>query len=177
MWRSLTPTQVASWNNYALTINKRNRVNGRAFHPSGFEAFLGLGCKYLQVNPGGTVPTTPPSTPFSGDAITFTVTPGTGKLTFTPSAANSANTTTEFLVQALANGNRKPQKKQYRSKGFHQFTNTDPFDLTLGAGYYAVQVSFVNKNTSQETTPFSEPIQQVAFAVQTGGKSIQKKAA
>ena len=47
----------------------------------------------------------------------------TGKavVTFTATAPNATNVTTEFLLQPLANINRKPQKKGYRSKGLFTF--------------------------------------------------------
>lgn len=174
-WRSYSSAQVLAWKNYAQTITKTNRVNGKTYHPNAFNAFLALAAKFLQVNPGGTIPSTPPTTSYAGDSITFTVASSTGTLSFTPSAANGTNSTTEFLVQPLANANRKPQKNGYRSKGFHKFTTTAPFDLDLGAGYYAVAVRFVNTQTGQETALYPLSIEQVALSVSNSNKL--KKAA
>lgn len=176
-WRSFSASQVQAWLNYSKTITKHNRVNGKTYHPTPFAAFVALATKFLQVNPGGTIPTTPPTSAFTPDGINWTVTPDTGKITFTPSAANSTNTTTEFLLQPLANANRKPQKKSYKSYGFHHFSNTTPFDVNVGAGTYAVAIRYVNSQTGQESAIYPLETEQVMLSVSSSGKATMKKAA
>ena len=70
-----------------------------------------LAARFLQVSPAGTIPLTPPASAFNGDGCTVTAAGGAGKVTFTASAANGANITTELL----------PQPNGYRTKGFQVF--------------------------------------------------------
>lgn len=176
-WRSFTPTQIQAWRNYAANITKHNSVTGKAYHPTPFAAFVGLASKFLQVNPGGTVPTEPPANHFDGDDLTWTVTPAAGKITFTPSAANSTNCTTEFLLQPLANANRKPSKKAYKSYGFHHFASTTAWDVNVGSGTYSVAIRYVDSTTGQETSPEYLEIGQVTISLaKPTGKSGKKAA-
>lgn len=170
LWRTFTKQQVQAWRNYAAHVTKHNSVTGKAYHPTPFAAFVGLASKFLQVNPAGTVPTDPPAAPFDGDNLTWTVTPAAGKITFTPSAANSAGCTTEFLLQPLANANRKPSKKAYKSYGFHAFATTTGWDVTVGAGTYAVAIRYVNPATGQETGLETLEVSQVTVSLAKPGK-------
>jgi len=169
-WRSFTAQQVQAWSNYAKNITKHNAVTGKAYHPTPFAAYVGLTSKFYQVNDGGTAPSDPPTSAFTGDDIDWTVTADAGKLTFTPSAANGTNTTTEFLLQPLANANRKPGKKGYKSYGFHRFATTTAWDVNVGAGTYAVAIRYVNTATGQETSPEYLQIGQVTVSLAKSGK-------
>jgi len=178
IFKGFTPVQLAAWTNYAETQTFRDKNDGSAYKPSPINAFMKFACKFLQVTPNGTVPTTPPTTSYYGDNVGITVTGGTGKLTFTASAANSTNTTTEILLQPLASANRKPQKNAYRTKQLNQFTAGNlSIDVTVPAGYYAAGYRFVNTQTGQDTEMYPLNISTVSFEVALGGKSENKKAA
>lgn len=166
----------AKWVAYADRFVLRDPITGETRKQSPFNAFTKLGVKFLLVTPGGTLPTTPPAAAFPGDAITVTASAGTGKVTFTASGPNAANVVTEFLLQPLANANRKPQKNGYRSKGFFAFVpGTLTHDVTVPTGFYAAGYRFVNTATGQEIDMIPLPIQQVAFSV-AGGKTDKKAA-
>ncbi len=170
-YKNLTSAQVTNWQNYAQTITKVNPVTGQPYHPSAINAFTALAVKFLQVNPTGAVPTTPPSAAFNGDSLTVTTTGSTGKITFTATAANSPNTKTELLLQALPSRNRAPNPKAYRTKAFATFALGSLFvDITVPPGYYAAAYRFVNTLTGQETLLQPIPTQQVTLAVEEGGK-------
>jgi len=165
-FKNFTASQVAAWRNYAANQTKHNSVTGKSYNPTGVNAFTALASKFLQVNPGGTIPTTPPASAFSGDSITVTCSAGTGKVTFAASAANSTDVVTEFLLQPLASPNRKPQKNGYRSRGFFAFTSgTLTHDVTVPPGYFAAAYRFVNSATGQETPLVPIGVQSVTFSV------------
>jgi len=177
-WGTFTANQVAGWNNYALTVNHSNSVNGKSYHPNGFNAFTELASKFYQANPTGTAPTTPPTTSFTGDTITVTAATSTGKVTFTASAANATNVSTEFFLQPLKNANRKPQKNGYRTKGyFHFASGTLTFDVTTPAGYYAAGYRFINTLTGQTSETHYLSVQQVTLSVEVSNTEKQRKAA
>lgn len=166
---------MAAWRNYAGFLNHENYVTGKKYHPSGINAYTELACKFYQVNPTGTAPSTPPTSAFNGDNIAITATAGTGMVTFTASAANATNVTTEFLLQPLANANRKPQKKGYRSKGFFAFVaGTLTHDVTVPAGFYAAGYRFVNSATGQATEPVFLAVQSVALSLSAGNQTSAK---
>ena len=162
-FKNLTPAQVTNWRNYALTVTKKNPVNGKAYHPAAINAFNGLTSKYLQINPAGTPPLTPPAASFTGDTITVTAVGGAGVVTFTGSGANAANVKTEFLVQRLLSQNRLPAYKGYRSKGFLAFAaGSLTGTVVVSSGFYAVGYRFVNTQTGQETGLITLNIVQVS---------------
>ena len=169
----LTPVQVLAWKNYASTIVKH--TGGKSYSPTAINAFTELAAKFLQVNPTGTIPVAPPANPFSGDTITISATAAAGQVTFTASAANAANVKTEFLLQSLKNGNRKPQKNGYRSRGFFAFVaGTLTHNVSVPSGYYAAAYRFVNSLTGQATEPVYLPVQQVTLSLSDGGKNTAK---
>jgi hypothetical protein len=153
-FRNMTPAQVASWSFFAQTITKHNPVNGVAYSPTAVNEFVALATKFLQVNPGGVIPLTPPATSFAGDTITVTALGGAGQVAFTASGANSPNVKTELLLQPLRSRNRVPAAKGYRSKGFVAFVAgalTQNVPVTP-AGFYVPAFRFVNTLTGQATT-------------------------
>lgn len=176
-FKNLTTTQLAAWQAYALSIDKVDPVSGQTYHPTAINAFLALAAKFLQNNPGGTIPVTPPSSAFTGDTITLSVTPGTGQVTFTASAGNAIGVTTELLLQRLVSKNRTPDPRAYRSKGFNFFTSgTLNKVVTVQPGYYAAAYRFVNTSTGQATVLQTLPVQQVTLALAKGGKDTAKAA-
>jgi len=155
-WKTFNLATATQWNTYAQTVTRTNPVSGQSYHPSGFNVFCGLATKFLQVNPGGAVPTTPPAAAFPGDNITILASApsASGVIRFTANAANGANTKTEFLVQPLKNSNNTPSAEDYRSKGFWSFASGSlTKDVALPAGSYAVAYRFVNTATGQATAP------------------------
>lgn len=177
-FKAFTPAQVAAWTAYAATIVKRNPITGKSYNPTPINAFVALASKFLQINPTGTIPLTPPAGPFTGDNITLTALGGTGKVTFTASAANSLSTKTELLLQPLKSKNRVPGSKGYRTKGFVAFAaGSLSSDVNVPAGSYAAAFRFVNVTTGQETALQILPVQLVSFAVEQGGRKQDRKAA
>ena len=175
-FEALNATQYLAWANYASTITRHNPITGKSYTPLPINAFTELGAKFLQVNPAGTVPLTPPTAPFAGDSITITALAEPGKITFTASAANAANVTTEFLIQPLKTANRKPQANGYRSKGFFTFAvGTLSHQLVLPAGYYAAAYRFVQTQTGEATEPVYLPLQQVTLSLSTSNKTSVKQ--
>jgi hypothetical protein len=85
-WRTYSAIQVEAWKNYAQNIKKTNQVNGKKYSPNPFNAFVELAAKFLQVNPTGTIPSTPPTSSYYGDSIEITAAADTGKITFEASA-------------------------------------------------------------------------------------------
>jgi hypothetical protein len=151
-FKNLTPAQAAPWAGYALTVTRHHPVTGRAYHPSPIAAFSALAAKYLQINPAGAIPLTPPAAAFAGDGITVTATGAAGQVTFTASGANTANVRTELLLQALPSRKRTPLPHGYRTKTFAAFAaGALSANVAVPAGFYAPAYRFVNVQTGQET--------------------------
>ncbi len=149
-YSTLNSSQLAAWENYANTQVKVNPVSGAVYHPSANAAFVGLATKFLQATPGGSIPTTPPSSAFAGDSVVVTVSASEGAITFTASRSNALGVTTELLLQPLASPARKPKFRDYRTQAFQVFalaplTRT----ITVPAGYYAAAYRFVDVATGQ----------------------------
>lgn len=180
IFKGFNATQEAAWDNYASTLTHKDSITSKRFTPTAITAFTALGTKFLQVNPTGTVPTTPPTSSYSGDIITLTALASTGKITFTASAANALPNKTELLLQPLKSRNRNPQKGAYRSQAFVAFTaGSLSADVVVPPGYYAAAYRFVNLMTGQETALVPIGVHQVTLAVQSTNKGAagQKKAA
>lgn len=178
LYKNMTTAQVLAWTNYANTIVKRNPISGTTYSPSPINAFAALATKFLQINPAGTVPMSPPTSAFTGDVITITATGGTGSITFTASAANFAGVKTELLVQPLKGKNRVPGSRGYRTKSFVAFASGSlTSTVTVGTGYYAAAYRFVNTATGQETALVPIGVQTVALSLTDNGPVAKKKAA
>lgn len=171
-FRGFNIAQYNLWKAYAQTLTRVGKKSGKRYTPSAINAFTELTAKYLQINPTGSIPLGPPATPFTGDVITVTATAGTGKITFTASAANAANVRTELLVQPLKSRNRTPTAKGYRTRGFIAFAvGSLSADVTVNPGFYAVAYRFVNVNTGQEVALVPLPLLTVALAAEDGGEA------
>lgn len=165
-YRNLTTAEQAQWVTYAAGITKTNAVTGKTYHPTPMAAFTALASKFLQVAPTGTIPTTPPSTAFTGDSITVTAAAETGKITLTASGADTIFVKTELLLQPLASKFRTPQAHAYRSKAFNTFSSSGlTYDVSVAAGYYAAAYRFVNTLTGQETQLMPIGVKQVTLSV------------
>ena len=163
LYKNMTASQLAVWAYYASTLSKHDPLSGKTYAPAPGTVFGGLADKFLQINPNGTVPMTPPSTSFSGDSITVTAVGGTGKVTFTASAANTAGVKTELLLQPLKGRSRVPFAKAFRSKAFVAFAaGTLSQDIVVPAGFYAPAYRFVNPTTGQSIALLTLPTVQVS---------------
>ncbi len=149
---NLSAANAAAWNAYGATITRRNKVSGTTYTSTGIDIYNALTTKFLQVNPTGTPPTTPPTSAFAGDSLAITATGGAGVVTFTASAANGTNTKTELLLQPLKGKNRTPGSRGYKSRGFNAFA-TGSLTISVGmvAGPYAAAYRYVNTLTGQAT--------------------------
>ena len=151
-YKALSSSAAQDWIDYANSLTRTDPITGSSYHPSAISIFVALGTKFLQVDPGGSIPTTPPATPFDGDDITVTTVGAADKVTFTGSADNAAGVTTELLLQKLPSGNVKPKPNGYRSYGFKDDLDTTPFDVTpLSEGVWSSAYRFVETATGQQT--------------------------
>lgn len=73
LWPDMDNHLVEAWNEYAQTLHRRDRLTGQVYSPTGFNAFTGLACKVLQVDPSAQIPVDPPVGVFSGDSLRITV--------------------------------------------------------------------------------------------------------
>jgi len=178
-YRSLTPAQLAAWQAYAQTVTHVNEVEGNSYHPAANSVFAGLAVKFLQMNPTGAVPTTPPASAFIGDSITVTAaSPSAGTVVFTASGSNTLGVTTELLLQPLKSPARTPNPKDYRTKAFQAFASVTTKSLTVPPGTYAAAYRFVKTATGQVTPLVTLPVViTVALSVEQGGKKSPTKAA
>ena len=175
LYKNFTTAQVQAWAAYAATQTHQSR-SGKIVTPTAINAFTALASKFLQATPGGTVPTTPPSTAFTGDSPKITATGGSGIVTFTANVANATGVATELLLQPLKSRNRTPQSHGYRSKAFFPFTSGSlSTTVTVPPGWYAAGYRFVKLATGQETAIVPLTVNQVTFAIEEGNKG--KKAA
>lgn len=141
-----------AWNAYGATQFRTNPITLVTYSLSGIAAFAELGTKYLQLNPNGTLPSTPPTSEFTGDTITVSAAAGTGAIVFTGSAQNGSGITTEVLIQKLASANRKPSPDAYVHADFKAFTTLSlSVSVPVTAGYYSVAYRFVKASTGQAT--------------------------
>lgn len=175
-FRGFTQTQEDAWKTYAQSVQQNDPITGGKKALSAISAYIRLATKFLQVNNGGTPPSTPPANAYSGDPITVTATATTGKVTFTASAANTLATKTELLLQPLASKLRNPAKNGYRTKAFVQFAaGSLSFDVNVPPGWFAAGYRFVSTATGQMTPLIPIGVHQVTLAVEQGGS--KKKAA
>lgn len=151
-FRAFTASQAAAWEAYAESITRTNPISGETYHPAPINAFVELAAKFLQVNPAGTIPVTPPTGSFTGDNLTLDVDLDPGQLTITASGPNSAGVTTEILLQRLASIHRTPAAEAYRHKTFKAFTAGSPsVVIPVTAGVWAIAYRYVNTATGQAT--------------------------
>ena len=158
-FHELKADDLALWEAYAQKHARHDAATGKTVTPRPLSLFVALTTRFLQVNPTGTILVTPPTQPFAGDTITLTAAAGTGDITFTASAANAANVTTELLLQKLPTPNRQPRPDGYRSAGSMTFTKDDLTAIVPAvAGFYAAAFRFVSEQTGQDTLPTPIPV-------------------
>ena len=166
VWNGLDFQQAGVWEDYAQTVTLHNHLTGHPYHPSGYNAFLALATKVLQLDPLATVPTSPPTGEFIGDAVTLSLGTGSasmlgdkgpackalnGSLEIVASAPNTSGTTTELLLEKLPNERRKASGRLV-SAGFHQFAAGHlQCSRDLEAGWYVAGYRFVETATGRQT--------------------------
>ncbi len=160
-FRDMDPADAALWREYAAGLTRRDPRTGAETHPSAVAAFTGLATKFLQINPGGAIPRTPPPTAFAGDTLALTADGGAGRVTFTAPRANAPGAKTELLLQALVSRNRTPQPHRYRSQAFVAFGTALTAAVTVTPGWYVPAYRFVNAATGQESGLIILPTVQV----------------
>lgn len=168
-WVTLAPATAAQWKTYALGQKVKNPVSGKYRSRNARQIFVGLYAKMLQVSAASGLPSIPTGT-YAGDSLTLTAVPSTGKITVTSSAANSANTTTEFLAYRLPSPNAIVDKGSLRTVQFFSFApSTLSTQINVSAGTWVLCARYVNKTTGQETNLMDLPLQTVTLSIEEGG--------
>jgi hypothetical protein len=173
LWGGMSLEQALRWEHYARGRQRPNRLTGDLYAPSGFNAFVALATKALQVDPGAPVPLSPPATDYLGDPVTLGLVgeglgsaPGPGgELTMAPvvrsrlagalvvraSGPNEPGSVTELVLERLPNERRKPTGRM-RSAAFHRFEpGSLELALEVGSGWWVVGYRFVRAATGQQT--------------------------
>ncbi len=162
-FKGLSSTNVTAWRAYAATQTATDEISGEVYAPSANAVFVGLATKFLQATPTGTIPTTPPSAPFTGDAVTVSAAGSSGQVAFTATGANAVSVAVELLLQPLASANRTPRPNGYRTKQYHVFVaGALTVSFALPVGWYAPAYRFVNLVTGQSTGLVTLPLVEVS---------------
>lgn len=152
-WNELTAVGARAWRAYAATLVRSSSNPGASSTPLAKNVFVGLACKFLQVSPGGSIPMNPPPSTFLGDRLEIEVIVVAGGLEIQASEPNSNGTTTEIMVQKLANPRRLPGPF-YKSALFHEFTSSgESAFIALAPGSYALAYRYVEVATGQSVDP------------------------
>ena len=162
LYKTMSREQAKAWNAYADGLVRHNDVTGQPYHPTGRNTFLGLTCKFLQINPGASPPLTPPAGSFVGDRITVAAFEDNGLLLFLADGANHAPTRTELLLQKLPSQFRQPTDK-FVSVTFFVFSGvSDYYAINVPPGIYVPATRFVNAATGQMTERIALPEVEIA---------------
>jgi hypothetical protein len=164
VWKALTQEEGEAWNRYAENPHPALPQGGGSVPRRGYNAFLALSTKRLQMFPDEPLPRLPPTSAFLGDGIVIVAQAsvplpqppfqdeplGEGAILFSASGPNAAGVVTELLVQPLKSLHRKPLTKEYKSRGFVAFAG-EPVSIPCEPGPYACAIRFVRTDTGQET--------------------------
>jgi hypothetical protein len=149
-YQTLTLSEAEAWRAFALSGMNRDPDTGKQRGKTAYSAFTGLTCRFLHVNPDGSIPRLPPSFPYAGDPVALTVSTASNEIIITASHANTAPTHTELLLQSLKYPAQSPHKREYLSMGFFAFTSENlSVALPAEPGWYAVASCFINADTGQ----------------------------
>jgi hypothetical protein len=161
-YRALSPAQLAAWAAYARTLTRTSPVGGPPYVPAAQNVFVGLAAKFLQVNPGESIPLDPPAAPFFGDGITVTASAVSGGVEFAASGPNAAGLVTELLLQPLTRAARAPKERGYRPQAFVAFApGSLTYTVPAAPGAYAPAIRFVRAATGQDGALVPLPAVQV----------------
>jgi hypothetical protein len=151
-YRALTDAQLAAWSAYARTLSRTSPAGGPPYVPAAQNVFVGLAAKFLQVNPGESIPLDPPAAPFLGDGITVTASAVSGGVEFAASGPNAVGVVTELLIQPLARAARAPKERGYRPQAFVAFApGSLSYTVSVTPGAYAPAIRFVRAATGQQS--------------------------
>lgn len=151
-WDLVSPQEAEGWRAYAtlLTAGGMRSDSGRPWR--GYDLFCGLGCKYLQIHGGTTVPTAAPERLFLGDAVIVVAESAPGAVRFRVNGPNGPDALTELLLQPLKRASNRPQADRYRTQSFVAFeSNALPYAIEVKPGAYAAAVRYVLAPTGQAT--------------------------
>ena len=149
VWNELDITQAQAWDAYASTLTRTSPINGTQYSPSGFNAFIMLATKFLQANPSGTVPTSPPTTGFNPTSLQISVAGIAEGVLFLSELPSEGGVVVELTLQRLVNQRRKPGDK-YQSMDFVAFTSGEMSHLVeTEPGWYACAIRQVEAATGR----------------------------
>ena len=175
-WNRLDPEAMGRWRVYAQGRTAARPPEARTV-TNGWNEYLALGKKLMQIDGLRPLPESPPEGRFLGDLVAFAIesyteedptpTPPQGEGTGTPtlpspvgkeegvrfraSRTNDEGVLTEFLLQRLANGGRLPTARGYRSQGFLSVGEDLRVEVPCYAGWYACATRFVEASTGRAT--------------------------
>lgn len=149
LWHEMSTLQADAWRKYAASLSSNRAGSDKAVGPTGFNAFVGLATRFMQISGTDLPPLAPPMGSFIGDSAVVTVAPFPGLIRFTASQANAPGVVTELMLQKLAKPNRKPGKA-YIGKAFVAFTQSGlSYDLSVEPGIYACAVRALESSTGR----------------------------
>lgn len=161
-WNTLSCAQAAAWNQYGESLIRHSAFDGQAYRSTGFNAFVALSVKILQMDPEATLPMSPPQGEFLGDSILLSMGTTSGAIVFTATGANSPGVVTELMLQRMPNIRRKVGK-QYKAEAFVAFTaGSLSHILPAEPGAYAGAYQFVEASTGRVTGILPLPPLEVA---------------
>ena len=143
----------ALWTQAAEIDKRRDPVTLKVYSLTNRAMYMGLACKFLQINGlGATIPTAPPVLKFKGDTISVRGEVRQGVAVWIGSGANKAGVQTELLAQRLPSPDRAPVPDAYVSRGFVALEEGDAFEATadLGPGIWALGYRFVSPLSGEE---------------------------
>lgn len=155
-WQNMDPTDVEAWAEYANSLPPQVTSSGHYRTPQPHNVFSSLYSKLLQLDITTPPLTSPPASFLFGDSLTVEVASQDGGILFTSTDSNLPNATTELLIQPLLGRNRRTYLRQYRSQGFHRYTQDSPEAMvSCMPGWVACAHRYVNTQTGQ-STPIAE---------------------
>lgn len=152
-WLGLSLAQAQAWRDYAASLQRVDLDTGALIGPRAQTLFSKLSLKFLQANPTGEIPLTPPDSAFAGDGIGVSSSPSDDGIRFTSTGPNGAGVVTELLVQPLASIHRRAYRDKYRPVAFYAFDG-ESYEAPLPPGAYATAYRFVCAATGQESALF-----------------------
>lgn len=148
-WNGMSRQQAVAWNEYADNLIRVSPASGKHYRGKGFNTFVALGTKILQVDPEAELPMLPPTSAYLGDGITLVARPVEGGIEFEASGPTEPDTVVELLAERLPNI-RRAATGRLGSLGFVSFT---PGNLTVfvpaDPGAFVPGYQFVRQSTGQ----------------------------
>ena len=153
-WNRLDPEAMGRWRVYAQGRTAARPPEARTV-TNGWNEYLALGKKLMQIDGLRPLPESPPEGRFLGDLVQFgaeAYAEGEEEgVRFRASRTNDEGVLTEFLLQRLANGGRLPTARGYRSQGFLSVGEDLRVEVPCYAGWYACATRFVEASTGRAT--------------------------